>query len=92
MLVKMGQHNRLVSFSTPITSPLTTFDMKALKEAIQGKFADVLQAGQEFFLQLKNEEWGEFLDLQGNETIGDKSTIKAVINEVSGLECALCVL
>ena len=90
MLVLMGQHNRLVSFSTPITSPLT-FDVKVLKEAIQGKFADVLQRGQEFFLQLKNEEWGEFLDLEGNETIGDKPTIKPVINEVSGLECALCV-
>ena len=92
MLVKMGEHNRLISFSTPITSPSTTFDMKVLKEAIQDKFADVLQPGQKFFLQLKNEKWGEFLDLQGNESIDNESTIKAVIIEVSGLECGLCVL
>lgn len=39
--------------------------MKVLKEAIQDEFADVLKPGQEFFLQQKNEEWGEFLDLKG---------------------------
>ena len=83
----MGQHNRFISFSS---SPLIT--LQVLKEAIQDKFADVLQPGQGFFLQLKNEEWGEFLDLQGDEKIAHKSTIKAVIMEVSGLECALCVL
>ena len=67
--------------------------MKVLKEAIQDEFADVLKPGQEFFLQQqKNEEWGEFLDLKGNEWIPDKSTIKVVIVEVGGLECGLCVL
>ena len=92
MLVKMGQHNRLISFSTPITSPSTTVDVKVLKETIQDKFADVLQPGQKFFLQVKNEEWDEFLDLQGKEKIANKSTIKAVIIEVSGLQCDLCVV
>lgn len=82
----MGQHNRFISFSN---SPLIT--LQVLKEAIQEKFADVLQPGQEFFLQLKNEEWGEFLDLQGDEKIANKSTIKAVMIEVSGLECGHCV-
>ena len=67
--------------------------MKVLKEAIQDEFADILKPGQEFFLQQqKNEEWDEFLDRKGNERIADKSTIKAVIMEVSGLECGLCVL
>ena len=86
VLVIFGQHKRLISFSTPITSPLTTFDAKVLKQAIQDEFADILKPGQEFFLQQKNEEWGEFLDLKGNERIADKSTIKAVIVEVIGLE------
>ena len=79
----MGKHNRLISFSTPTTSSLTTFDMEVLKEAIQDKFADILQPGQTFFLQQKNEELGEFLDLQVNGKIGHKP-IKAVI-EVSCL-------
>ena len=91
MLVKMGQHNRLISFSTPTTSPSKTNDVEVLKETIQDKFADVLQPGQKFFLQKKNEEWVEFLDLQGEDRIANGSTIKAVIIEVSGLECGLCV-
>ena len=82
----MGQHNRSISFSSS-----TLITLQVLKEAIQGKFADVLPPGQDFFLQLKNEEWGEFLDLQGDEKIADKSTIKVVMIEVSGLECGHCV-
>ena len=83
----MGQHTRVISFSS---SPSITLEV--LKEAIQDRFADILQPGQEFFLQLKNEKWqGAFIDLQGEERIANESIIKAVIIEISGLECDLCV-
>ena len=84
----MGQHTRVISFSS---SPSITLEV--LKEAIQDRFADILQPGQEFFLQLRNlEKWqGEFVDLESNEKIANGSIIKAVIIEVSGLECDFCV-
>ena len=84
----MGQHTRVISFSS---SPSITLEV--LKEAIQDRFADILQPGQEFFLQLKKErgKWqGEFVDLESNERIANESIIKAVI-EVSELQCGLCV-
>ena len=76
MLVSMGEHKRPVKFSTMIT------DKEALTQAVQVTFDDILQPGQEFFLQLESEDWGTFLDLQDSHEVADRSVVKTVIKSV----------
>ena len=79
VLVSIGVNVRTVSFSTPASSqPATITEIQALNDAIRISFEDVLQPGQEFFLQLKSEDWGgEFIDLQGTQEIADRSVVRA---------------
>lgn len=78
MLVSMGEHKRPVKFSTVIT------DKEALTQAVKVTFDDVLQPGQEFFLQLESEEWGgTFLDLLDSQEVADRSVAKAVVKKVN---------
>ena len=75
----MGQHNRFISFSS---SPLIT--LQVLKEAIQEKFADVLQPGQEFFMQLESDKWGgKFLDVLVDQEVADRSVVKIFMKPMS---------
>ena len=85
VLVSIGVNVRTVSFSTPASSqPATITEIQALNDAIRISFEDVLQPGQEFFLQLKSEDWGgEFIDLQGTQEIADRSVVRAVIKPVT---------
>lgn len=70
----MRENTRPVSFSTVVT------DTEPLMKAVQVTFSDVLQPGQDFFLQVKCEEWeGAFVDLVGSQEIADRSLIRAVI-------------
>jgi len=47
----------------------------ALTEAIRDSFKDIVQPGQEFFLQLKSEEWGfVLLDMVGHMAHRNKNT------------------
>ena len=74
----MGEHKRPVKFSTVIT------DKEALTQAVKVTFDDVLQPGQEFFLQLESEEWGgTFLDLLDSQEVADRSVAKAVVKKVN---------
>lgn len=74
----MGEHKRPVKFSTVIT------DKEALTQAAKVTFDDVLQPGQEFFLQLESEEWGgTFLDLLDSQEVADRSVAKAVVKKVN---------
>ena len=74
MLVSIGVNTRHVSFSTAES----VTDTEALMQAIRTTFKDNLQSGQEFSLQLKNEEWGgEFIDLEGTQEIADRSVVRA---------------
>ena len=91
VLVCMGENKRIVPFSTPAgsesqlqtASSATVADTEALAAAIRVAFKDVLQPGQEFFLQLKNEEWGGvFVDLLGGP-IPDRSVVRAVLKPVT---------
>ena len=78
MLVSMGEHKRPVKFSTVIT------DKKALTQAVEVTFDDILQPGEEFFLQLESEKWGgTFVDLLGSQEVADRSVVKAVIKSVN---------
>ena len=85
VLVSIGVNVRTVSFSTPASSqPATITEIQALSDAIRISFKDILQPGQEFFLQLKSEDWGgEFIDLQGTQEIADRSVVRAVIKPVT---------
>ena len=78
MLVSMGEHKRPVKFSTIIRIT----DKEALTQAVQVTFDDILQPGQEFFLQLESEDWGTFLDLPDSHEVADRSVVKAVIKSV----------
>lgn len=54
--------------------------IEALSKAVRVVFSDVLRPNQEFFLQVKHEDWGGlFIDLLGEESIANKSLINAVI-------------
>jgi len=75
VLVSMGLNTRHISFSTA-----ESVNTESLMQAIRTTFKDNLQLGQEFFLQLKSEEWGgEFIDLQGTQEIADHSVVRAIV-------------
>lgn len=87
-LVCLNENRRVVSFSTPETSAVAdaahTTDVERLTQAIRVSFNNVLQPGQEFFLQVKNEEWeGVFLDLLEDKDVTDWAVFKAVLKPVT---------
>ena len=75
VLVSVGENRRIVSFSsTPASS-----DAEILSKAIKETFGDVLKSGQEFYIQVKNEEWGGlFLDVLDQEIV-DKAVINVLL-------------
>ena len=76
VLVSLGPRNRTVSFTS---DPSTAYEN--LKGGIRREFEDVLEPGQDFFLQKKSEEWGGvFIDLCPGTVIPDRSIIKAIID------------
>ena len=92
VLVSVGDNKRVVSFSSSESSESAASvvsDLEALSPAIRVEFGDILQPGQDFFLQLKSEEWGGvYIDLRGSTQIADRSVVKVVMKpatEVSRL-------
>ena len=84
VLVSMGENTRPVSFTTSLSAAAVTDDTKALERAIRVKFKDILQPGQEFFLQLESEKWGgKFLDVLGDQEVADQSVVKIVMKPMS---------
>ena len=88
MLVSVGENKRAVSYVIPAasadadTAERMATEHTTLTQAIRVTFKDILLPGQEFFLQIKNEEWGgTFLDLM-NEKVADQSVIRAVLKTV----------
>ena len=63
--------------------PLSTSsvsDAKALAQVMRASFKDVLQPGQNVFLQLKSEEWGgAFLDMLETDSVPDRSVVKGLL-------------
>lgn len=73
VLVCMGENKRVVHIPADA-------EADALIQAIRDSFKDIVQPGQEFFLQLKSEEWGGvFLDMLGQTVIADRSVVRAVM-------------
>ena len=56
-------------------------DQTAIKECVKQRFNDVLQPGRDFFLQMKDPSWGEFVDLERGQEIPDRATFRAVLME-----------
>ena len=83
VLVSMGENKRVVHIPAAAEA-VALADSDALSQAIQDTFKDILQPGQEFFLQLKSEEWGGvFLNLLGQAVIADRSVVRAVVKPVT---------
>ena len=89
VLVCMGGRNRIVSFCA---ADAGVSDKSALTAAVRTEFGDVLLEKQDFFLQIKDEDWGgAFVELQEEQTVADKAVIEAVIVQKSIEVCFLHV-
>ena len=88
-LVSVGENTRIVSFSTAPASRVADSipavgEGDALTQAVRVSFGDILRSDQEFFLQIKNEEWGgAFVDIVGTDRSVCKVVLKPATSEVS---------
>ena len=74
VFVSFGIRNKIVKFASCSAAE----ESKVLEEAIKMEFEDIL--GQDFgplLLQIKDEEWGVFVDLV-DVAVPDRSTIKVL--------------
>ena len=60
--------------------PLVLKDEGQVKEAVKQLFSDVLPPGADFFLQIRHENWGEFIDLRG-QAIPDRAVLQGIVIE-----------
>ena len=93
ILVTIGYNNRIVAFTTPDPSialdSTPVHDATVLARAIRESFKDVMTNDQKFFLQIKNQEWGDmYVDLVGTEQVADRFVCRAVLKPVV-LKCSL---
>ena len=73
ILVSLLGHNRQLRVQSNVST-------QRLRQQVRALFSDVLgaQPGADFFLQRKDESWGEFLDLAGSEQeIQDRAVFRA---------------
>ena len=55
-------------------------DKSALTAAVRAQFGDILSEKQDFFLHIKDEDWGgAFVELLEEQNVSDKAVIEAVI-------------
>ena len=94
VLVSIGENTRIVPFAIPSSSESTPeVDVEGLKQATRDTFADVLRPGQDFFLQIKSEEWGgAFIDLLGNQRIAEKPIFRAVVKPATEVSHILILI
>ena len=88
VLVSVGENTRVVTFSTApapnVVDSTPVADRDTLAEAVCVTFADILRTDQEFFLQLRNEDWGGvFVDMLGTEDVANKSVCRAVLKSAT---------
>ena len=78
VLVRVGQNNRPVTLDPGDSST----DVERLMKSVYLCFKDVLKADasdSSIILQIKSEDWGgEFVDIESNSTIPDKSVIRVL--------------
>ena len=77
VLFCMGGRNRIGSSAG---TGVFVSDKSALTAAVRAQFGDILSEKQDFFLQIKNEDWGgAFVELLEEQNVPDKAVIEAVI-------------
>ncbi len=78
VLVQCGSRSRPVNFESSAEDE----DAEFLKQEAMKVFGDVLENGSDYFLQLKDEEWGmEFVDVVPGRPIPNKAVLKLVEKE-----------
>ena len=90
VLVMLDRRNRIVRFSTTPSSPS---DKVALTAPVKAAFSDVLSEEQEFFLQMKSEDWGgAFVELLQDQIVQDKAVIEPIPVKKSTTTEVCCIL
>lgn len=84
VLVCLGERKRSVSYTPPESN---VEEKKVLLDAVREVYADVanLLRG-DLVLQVKNETWGQFIDLEADKDIPNK-TILRIVSEVCCSGC-----
>ena len=84
VLVQMGDNRKPVCF---VSDPEEA-DLAVLQRAIASVVKIELREGEYILVQTKSEEWvGEWVDLEEEERVVDKSVLKAKICQV----CCICI-
>ena len=74
ILVSLGENRRVVKFLS------SSCEKEAAMSAVRTTFSDIIHPEQDFFLQIKDDEWGgAFVDLLDDREIVDKSIVKAIL-------------
>lgn len=77
VLVTVCGRNRIVKFCSTNSSPPS--DKCILSTAVKAAFKDVLPAEQDFFLQMKSDDWGgAFVEMEENQVVPDKAMVEVV--------------
>ena len=75
VLVRCGNRCR------PITKPGGS-DERELRVNIRNVLEDMLSPGQQFFLQIKDDDWGgEFIDVPDGMKVADRSVFRLLLEE-----------
>ena len=79
----------LLGHSRPLDLPGSETSTAEIKRRVRELFADVLQLHPvaDFFLQLKDANWNEFVDL-AEQRIPDRAVLRAQVVEQVGWDCA----
>ena len=76
----------LLGHSRPLDLPGGEISTAEIKRSVREVFADVLQLHPvaDFFLQLKDAEWGKFVDLVAGQKIPDQAVLRGQVVEQVG--------
>ena len=75
ILLCLGKRKRAVSFN----SDESESDKSVLTKKVREEFSDILEKDQtEIIIQVKNEEWNDWVDLKDNVDVPDKSVLQVI--------------
>ena len=79
--VKVTVLVRYASRCRPVSLPAGS-DERELRVNIRNVFGDVLSVGQQFFLQIKDDNWGgEFIDVPEGMKVANRSVFRLLLQE-----------
>ena len=75
VLVRLGQRRRPLTYKPDESEGHST-----LRESIKRLYSDVILQGEQFFLQIKDEQWDrESVDLDMQASVPDRSVLRVVL-------------